>query len=123
MVVAVYGFSQGAGESLEEFAEKYIFLDPAPRGYGISASYYEALDALAGFPWICKAVYGLLSDTVPIRGFHKTGYLIISGTVGVVSFGALAGFPLVDQTLAFGWAGTWGWRSSRCSAASHRPPL
>ena len=60
MVVAVYGFSQGAGESLEGFAEQYIFLDPAPRGYGVSASYYEALDALAGFPWICKAVYARL---------------------------------------------------------------
>ena len=85
--------SLGAGESLEGFAEQYIFLDPAPRGYGVSASYYEALDSLAFFPWMCKAVYGLLSDTVPIHGFHKTGYLIISGTVGVVSFGALAGFP------------------------------
>ena len=33
-------------------------------------------------PWIIKPVYGILSDAVPLLGYHRRSYLIIFGLMG-----------------------------------------
>lgn len=33
-------------------------------------------------PWIIKPVYGILSDAVPLLGYHRRSYLILFGLLG-----------------------------------------
>ena len=33
-----------------------------------------------------KPIYGLLSDTFPIKGYHRKSYLLISGILGMGSY-------------------------------------
>ena len=41
---------------------------------------------LLGLPWYIKPVFGLLTDFVPIRGFRRKSYLILSSLLVIVGF-------------------------------------
>ena len=71
-VSAVYGANQGLGESFGQFASRYLLLEAPPAGLGLTAAESSAFSAIAGTPWIFKAVYGLISDSVPICGLRRT---------------------------------------------------
>ena len=104
IVFGIYGLSQGIGESLAFYATKYLFTDDPPHGFGKTAASYQAYDGLAMFPWSCKALYGLISDTMPIGGRHRTPYIILAGILCVAAFTGLAltgpaGTPLLATLL------------------------
>ena len=42
----------------------------------------EFWGGLKALPWILKPVYGILSDAVPLLGYHRRSYLIIFGLLG-----------------------------------------
>ena len=42
----------------------------------------EFWGGLKALPWIIKPVYGILSDAVPLLGYHRRSYLIIFGILG-----------------------------------------
>ena len=42
----------------------------------------EFWGGLKALPWIIKPVYGILSDAVPLLGYHRRSYLIIFGMLG-----------------------------------------
>lgn len=44
-------------------------------------------------PWLIKPIYGILSDFVPIGGWHKKPYLLLGAAVGAAAFGCLAFGP------------------------------
>ena len=90
MVFAIYGLSQGIGQSFAYYAQKYLFTDDAPDGFGRTAAAYQAYDGLSMFPWSCKALYGLVSDTVPIGGRSRTPYVKIAGVLCIAAFTGLA---------------------------------
>ena len=90
MVFAIYGLSQGIGQSFAYYAQKYLFTDDAPDGFGRTATAYQAYDGLAMVPWSCKALYGLISDTVPIGGRNRTPYVKIAGVLCLAAFAGLA---------------------------------
>ncbi len=90
MVFAIYGLSQGIGQSFAYYAQKYLFTDDAPDGFGRTAADYQAYDGLSMFPWSCKALYGLVSDTVPIGGRNRTPYVKIAGVLCLAAFTGLA---------------------------------
>ena len=90
MVLAIYGLSQGIGQSFAYYAQKYLFTDDAPAGFGRTAAAYQAYDGLSMFPWSCKALYGLISDTVPIGGRNRTPYVKIAGVLCLAAFTGLA---------------------------------
>ena len=50
-----------------------------------------ALSGIVAFPWLIKPVYGFLSDSLPIFGYRRRSYLILSGLLGSVSWLALSG--------------------------------
>ena len=100
MVFAIYGLSQGIGQSFAYYAQKYLFTDDVPEGFGRTAAAYQAYDGLSMFPWSCKALYGLVSDTVPIGGRNRTPYVEIAGVLSLAAFAGLAatgpaGTPLI----------------------------
>jgi folate/biopterin transporter len=67
---------------------------------GLSPAEVAALMGIASLPWIIKPVFGFISDGLPIFGYRRRPYLILSGFLGTLSWIALA--TVVDS----GWSAT-----------------
>ena len=65
---------------------------------GLTPAEVAALTGITALPWIIKPLFGFLSDGLPIFGYRRRPYLILSGLLGSVSWLALA--TLVDNALA-----------------------
>mmetsp|Transcript_120684 Transcript_120684/g.303504 ORF Transcript_120684/g.303504 Transcript_120684/m.303504 type:complete len:639 (-) Transcript_120684:232-2148(-) len=92
MAVLQYGVNQGIGFNVAGFAMRYYYLneftpalDPAVMGRYTTA---------ARLPWNIKPCVGLLSDALPLWGYHRTSYLIIAGASGVLAYAILGTLPL-----------------------------
>lgn len=64
---------------------------------GLSPAQMGALIGVAAIPWVIKPVFGFLSDGVPILGYRRRPYLILSGILGSFAWVALA--TVVQTTL------------------------
>src|ERR1700724_1959431 len=60
---------------------------------GLSAGQVATFFAITTVPWLIKPVYGLLSDFVPLFGYRRKSYLLLtSATAGLAGLApALAG--------------------------------
>ena len=67
---------------------------------GLTPAQVAALTGIASLPWIIKPVFGFMSDGLPIFGYRRRPYLILSGILGTISWLALA--TVVDN----GWEAT-----------------
>src|SRR5262249_22976715 len=56
---------------------------------GLSAGQIATFFAITTVPWLIKPVYGLLSDFVPLFGYHRKSYLLFTSGMS-----AMAGFLL-----------------------------
>ena len=65
---------------------------------GLSPAQMGALMGLAALPWVVKPIFGLLSDSLPILGYRRRPYLILSGILGCLSWLAFA--TVVNSPLA-----------------------
>lgn len=65
---------------------------------GLSPAEVSALVGVAALPWMVKPLFGFISDGLPILGYRRRPYLILSGLLGAVSWVTLA--TVVDT----GWA-------------------
>ncbi len=65
---------------------------------GLTPAEVAALSGIATLPWTIKPLFGLLSDGLPIFGYRRRPYLMLSGLLGAGAWLALA---TVVQT---GWA-------------------
>ena len=91
MVVCIYGLAQGVAETaFSLFAVKYLFTDDPPLGFGVTAANFQAYDGLSMVPLSIKALYGLISDTLPIGGRHRTPYIKLAGVLSLAAFASLA---------------------------------
>jgi folate/biopterin transporter len=57
---------------------------------GLSPAQVSALLGIVALPWVIKPVFGFISDGLPIFGYRRRPYLILSGIVGTISWIALA---------------------------------
>ena len=57
---------------------------------GLSPSQMGALTGIAALPWVIKPVFGFLSDGLPLFGYRRRSYLILSGILGSLSWLVLA---------------------------------
>jgi folate/biopterin transporter len=64
----------------------------------LSPAQVAALMGIAALPWVIKPIFGFISDGLPIFGYRRRPYLILSGLLGVVAWLSLAN--LVHTTLA-----------------------
>ena len=62
---------------------------------GLNPAEVAALTGIASIPWVIKPVFGFISDGIPLFGFRRRPYLILSGILGSLSWLALA--TLVDS--------------------------
>ena len=64
---------------------------------GLTPAEVAALTGITAIPWIVKPLFGFISDGLPIFGYRRRPYLILSGLIGTASWIALA--TLVHDTL------------------------
>jgi folate/biopterin transporter len=57
---------------------------------GLSPAEVSALVGVAALPWMVKPLFGFISDGLPIFGYRRRPYLILSGVLGTLSWIALA---------------------------------
>jgi hypothetical protein len=96
ITTAVYGLSQGLGEELMGMASLYYYKDIQK----LEPSDSEIYSTISHLPWDIKTLYGCVSDSLPILGYHRTGYIFLAGLMGVASWGALAAIPMAAATSA-----------------------
>lgn len=56
----------------------------------LSPAQVAVLMGIAGLPWIIKPLFGFISDSLPIFGFRRRPYLVLSGILGAISWVWLA---------------------------------
>ena len=57
---------------------------------GLTPAEVAALTGITAIPWIIKPLFGFISDGLPIFGYRRRPYLILSGILGCMSWLALA---------------------------------
>jgi len=57
---------------------------------GLTPAQMSALLGVAAIPWMIKPLFGFLSDGLPIFGYRRRPYLILSGFVGSLAWIAMA---------------------------------
>ncbi|PPS39166.1 folate/biopterin family MFS transporter [Chroococcidiopsis sp. TS-821] len=57
---------------------------------GLSPAEVSALFGIVALPWIVKPLFGFISDGLPILGYRRRPYLILSGILGSLSWAGLA---------------------------------
>jgi folate/biopterin transporter len=67
---------------------------------GLSPAEVSALTGIAALPWVIKPLFGFISDGLPIFGYRRRPYIILSGFLGTAAWVSLA---TVVQTT---WAAT-----------------
>jgi len=67
-----------------------LLTDPKPLGLSLTPERFAAVEGFANVPWQVKAMYGLISDLLPIYGFKRSPYVAIASIVGTIAFALLA---------------------------------
>ncbi|MGL5033977.1 MAG: folate/biopterin family MFS transporter, partial [Microcystaceae cyanobacterium] len=57
---------------------------------GLSPAQMAALTGVAALPWIVKPLLGFLSDGLPLFGYRRRSYIVLSGLLGTFAWLALA---------------------------------
>lgn len=57
---------------------------------GLSPAQVAAMMGVAALPWVIKPVFGFLSDSLPLFGYRRRSYLVLSGLLGMSSWVVLA---------------------------------
>uniref|UniRef100_A0A0E0D852 Major facilitator superfamily (MFS) profile domain-containing protein n=1 Tax=Oryza meridionalis TaxID=40149 RepID=A0A0E0D852_9ORYZ len=63
-----------------------LHLDPAETA---------VISGLSALPWLVKPLYGFISDSIPLFGYRRRSYLILSGLLGALSWSLMA--TIVDD--------------------------
>lgn len=53
---------------------------------GLSPAEVSALFGIVALPWVIKPVFGFISDGLPVFGYRRRPYLILSGLLGTLSW-------------------------------------
>lgn len=57
---------------------------------GLTPAQVSVLMGIVAIPWIIKPLFGFMSDGLPIFGYRRRPYLILSGLLGAISWVSLA---------------------------------
>lgn len=90
IAVAIVYFVQGvlglARLAVSFYLKDDLRLDPAETA---------VISGVSALPWLIKPVYGFISDSIPLFGYRRRSYLILSGLLGALSWSLMA--TLVDS--------------------------
>lgn len=85
LAYATQGFAQTTGILLQPI--QYFY----KAGHGYSASQLAGVTFWITFPWYIKPVYGLLADFIPLFGYRRRSYILLSAGVAFFAFTFLLG--------------------------------
>lgn len=74
-VVMVYGIGQGLGGSIWRVGSDYYWKDVQQ----VQPSAAQVYQGITSIPWMIKPIWGLLTDVVPVAGYRRRPYFILSG--------------------------------------------
>ncbi|KAG6472500.1 probable folate-biopterin transporter 2 [Zingiber officinale] len=80
-VITVYGISQGLGGAIYRVATDYYWKDVQM----VQPSAAQVYQGITSIPWIVKPLWGLLTDVLPMVGYRRRPYFILSGLLGITS--------------------------------------
>ncbi|RVX22083.1 Folate-biopterin transporter 1, chloroplastic [Vitis vinifera] len=60
-----------------------LHLDPAETA---------VISGFSALPWLVKPLYGFISDSLPLFGYRRRSYLVLSGLLGALSWSLMATF-------------------------------
>jgi folate/biopterin transporter len=60
----------------------------------------QTMSSIAMTPWSIKGVFGVLSDSYPLFGYHKKSYIIVAAFFGTAAFVGLAALPINTANIA-----------------------
>ncbi|XP_023548042.1 folate-biopterin transporter 1, chloroplastic-like [Cucurbita pepo subsp. pepo] len=81
MVYFVQGVLELAKLAVSFYLKDDLHLDPAESA---------VISGFAALPWLIKPLYGFISDSVPLFGYRRRSYLILSGLLGAFSWSFMA---------------------------------
>lgn len=81
-VVSTYGISQGLGGALARVGTEYYMKDIQK----VQPSEAQIYAGITSIPWLVKPLWGLLTDVLPIVGYHRRPYFIFAGNDTVRQF-------------------------------------
>ncbi|KAG7568678.1 MFS transporter superfamily [Arabidopsis thaliana x Arabidopsis arenosa] len=96
VAVAMVYFVQGvlglARLAVSFYLKDDLHLDPAETA---------VITGLSSLPWLVKPLYGFISDSVPLFGYRRRSYLVLSGLLGAFSWSLMAAFVDSKYSAAF----------------------
>jgi len=69
------------------------------KAYNVSGPQMQIYGGVTQLPWAMKPIIGLLSDALPIRGFHKSPYILGASAVGSVCLALIGASARVHLTV------------------------
>uniref|UniRef100_A0A7S0T5G3 Folate/biopterin transporter n=1 Tax=Erythrolobus madagascarensis TaxID=708628 RepID=A0A7S0T5G3_9RHOD len=63
----------------------------------LSPATVSAFTGIALIPWMIKPLYGFLTDALPLFGYRRRSYLVVSGLLGAASWALLSNPTAVDS--------------------------
>jgi MFS family permease len=85
LAYATQGFAQTTGILFQPI--QYFY----KAGHGYSASQLAAITFWITFPWYIKPVYGLFADFIPLWGYRRRSYILVSAFIAFFAFTLLLG--------------------------------
>ncbi|KAI4345654.1 hypothetical protein L6164_012754 [Bauhinia variegata] len=96
IAVAMVYFVQGvlglARLAVSFYLKDDLHLDPAETAL---------ISGFSALPWLVKPLYGFISDSVPLFGYRRRSYLVLSGLLGALSWSLMATFVDNKYSTAF----------------------
>lgn len=83
MVYFVQGVLGLARLAVSFYLKDDLHLDPAETA---------VITGFSALPWLIKPLYGFISDSVPLFGYRRRSYLVLSGLLGALSWSLMATF-------------------------------
>lgn len=85
VAIAVVYFVQGA-LGLSHLAVSFFLKDQL----GLSPAEVASLVGISMLPWTIKPLYGMISDSLPIFGYRRRPYLVLSSLLGIIAWACMA---------------------------------
>ncbi len=92
MLFGLFYFIQGISEPTEGLISQPVL--SLLKSWGHNAQQIGTFSFLLALPWAIKPIYGLVSDFMPLAGYHRKSYLIVASAVTSASLGMLYALDL-----------------------------
>ncbi|KAE8658352.1 Folate-biopterin transporter 1 [Hibiscus syriacus] len=83
MVYFVQGILGLARLAVSFYLKDNLHLDPAETA---------VITGFSALPWLVKPLYGFIGDSIPLFGYRRRSYLVLSGLLGALSWSLMATF-------------------------------